>query len=100
MNSDSCLKHFSQLCTKEDKGLLLSEVQILGLNYVDKLVDDFTVQEVIKFILNMKNNEATGCDVIPAEAWKLLVTDAEGTKILMILFNMIRREFQKNGKLF
>jgi hypothetical protein len=68
MNSDSCLKHFNQLCTKEDKGLLLNEVQILCPNYVDKLDDDFTVQEVIRFILNMKNNEATGCDGIPAEA--------------------------------
>ena len=35
------------LFTKEDKGFLLNEVQILGPDYVD----DFTVQEVNKFIL-------------------------------------------------
>jgi len=74
-------------------------IWILGPNYIDKLDDDFTVQEVIKFILNMKNNEATGCDGIPAQAWKMLVTDAEGTKILINLFNMFRREFPKIGKL-
>ena len=32
LNSYSCLKHFSQLCTKECKGLLLNEVRILGPN--------------------------------------------------------------------
>jgi hypothetical protein len=45
----------------------------------------------------MKNNSATGCDVIPAEAWKMLVTNAEGTEILTKLFSVIRskREFPK-----
>jgi len=56
------------LCTKEDKSLLLNEIQILGLDYIDKLDDDFTVQGMNKFILSMKNNKATGCDGIPAEA--------------------------------
>jgi hypothetical protein len=50
---------------------LLSEVQILGPVYIDELDDDFTVQEVIKFILIMKNNKATAHDVIPAEAWQV-----------------------------
>jgi hypothetical protein len=61
MNSDTCLKHFSMLFMKEDKRLL-NEVQILGLDYTDDLDDDFTLQEVKKLILSMKNNKATGCD--------------------------------------
>lgn len=73
--------------------------QVLGPNNKDKLGNDFTVQDVVKFILSVKNNEATGCDDIPTESWKLLVTDIEGTKILLKLLNMIRREFPKNGKL-
>ena len=81
LNSGSCLKHFSMLFTKEDEGLSLNEIQILDPDYIDKLDDDFTVQEVNKFILSMKNNKATGCDGIPAEAWKVLVTNAEGTEI-------------------
>jgi hypothetical protein len=47
------------LFKKEDKGLVLNEVQILGLDYTHELDDDFTVQEVNKFILRMKNNKAT-----------------------------------------
>ena len=50
------------LFTKEDKGLLLNFVQILGSDYIDKL-DDFTVQGEKTFILCMKHNRATGCDV-------------------------------------
>jgi hypothetical protein len=43
-----------------------------------------------KFILSMKNNKATGCDGIPAEA----------RKILTKLFNMIssKRDFPKECK--
>ena len=79
------------MCTKEDKSLLLNEIQILGFDYIDKLDDDFTPQGMNKFILSMKNNKATGCDGIPAEVWKILVTKAEETYILTKLFNMIRR---------
>jgi hypothetical protein len=88
------------LYTKEDKGFLLNEVQILGPDYINELVDDFTVQEVNKFILIMRSNEATACDGIPAEAWKTLVANAEGTEILMKLFPMIRskRECPKEWK--
>jgi hypothetical protein len=48
----------------------------------------------------MKNNKATGCDGICAEAWKMLVTNAVGTEILTKVFNMIRhkREFPKQCK--
>jgi hypothetical protein len=45
----------------------------LGLNHTDKLYDDFTTEDVNKFVLSMKKNKATGCDDIPAEAWNLLV---------------------------
>jgi len=86
-NSDSCLQHFGMLCTKEDKALLLNEIQILGLDYIGELDDDFTVQGMNKFTLSMKNNKATGCDGIPAEAWKILVTKAE------------ERDFPKEWKL-
>jgi len=47
------------LFKKEDKRLVLNEVQILGPDYTHELDDDFTVQEVNKFILSMKNNKAT-----------------------------------------
>jgi hypothetical protein len=42
----------------------------------------------------------TGCDSVPAEVWKMLVTNAEGTKILTVLFNVIRskREFPKEWR--
>ena len=45
----------------------------------------------------MKNNRATGCYGITAEAWKMLVINAEGTEILMKLFtvNRSKREFPK-----
>jgi len=61
------------LCTKEDKSLLLNEIQILGLDYIDELDANFTV--------SMKNKKATGCDVIPAEAWKILVNKAEEKRL-------------------
>jgi hypothetical protein len=67
------MKCFRKLFKKEDKGLLLNEVRILSPNYTHELDNDFTVQEVNKFILSMKNNKATGCDGIPNEAWKMLV---------------------------
>jgi hypothetical protein len=69
---------------------LLNEVQILSPDYIDELDDDFTVQEVNKFIFITKNNKATACDVIPAEAWKVQVTNAEGTEMWIKLFNVIR----------
>jgi len=47
------------LFNKEDKGLLLNVVQILGPDYTHELGEDFTVQAVNKFILSMKNNKAT-----------------------------------------
>jgi hypothetical protein len=85
------------LFTKVDRGVLLNEGQILGPAYIVELDVDITVQEVNKFILSMKNNKATGCDGIPAEAWKMLDTNAEGTEILVKLFTVIRskREFPK-----
>lgn len=87
------------LFTKEYKGLLLNEIQILGPDYIDELVDNFRVQEVNNFILSMKNIKATGYDGICAEAWKMLVTNAEGTEILTKVFNTIRhkREFPKEN---
>jgi hypothetical protein len=50
-----------------------------------------------KVNLSTKNNRATGCDGITAEAWMMLVTNAEGTEILTKLFAVIRskREFPK-----
>jgi hypothetical protein len=97
LNSDSCLKHFSMLFTKVDKGVLLNEGQILGPASIIELDVDFTVQEVKKLILSIKNNRVTGCDGIPAEAWKILASNAEGTEILIKLFTVIRskREFPK-----
>ena len=42
----------------------------------------------------MKNNKAAVCNGIPAEAWKMLVTNTEGTDILLKLFNMIRSKWK------
>jgi hypothetical protein len=85
------------LFTKNDKGLLLNEAQILGPDYTEKLNADFTTQVTRKFILRMKNNRVTGCDSIPAEAWQILAITDEGIKILMKLFNMTtnKTEFPK-----
>jgi len=48
----------------------------------------------------MNSNKATACGVIRAAAWKMLVTNIEGTEILTKVFNMIRhtREFPKECK--
>jgi hypothetical protein len=77
LNSDSCLKHFCMLFTKEDRGLLLNESQNLGPDYTDELDDDFIVQEVTKCILSMKNKKGAGRDCIPAETWKIFLSNAE-----------------------
>jgi hypothetical protein len=71
------MKCFQKLFKKEDKGLPLNEVWILSPDYIHELDNDFTVQEVKKFILSMKNNKATGCDGIPNGAWKMLVKSEE-----------------------
>jgi len=36
----------------------------------------------VKVTLGMENNKATGCDGIPTEARRILVTNDEGTEIL------------------
>lgn len=38
-------------------------------------------------ILGIKNNKATECDDIPTEASRMVVTNDQGTEILMKLFN-------------
>jgi hypothetical protein len=40
----------------------------------------------------MKNNKATECDGIVAEACKMLVSNTERTEILTKVFNMIRHK--------
>jgi hypothetical protein len=42
--------------------------------------------------LGMKNNKATGCDGIPTEASRILVTNDESTEILTELFNLIKNK--------
>ena len=54
--------------TKEDKGLLLTEVQILCPDHTGELDNDFAIQEVNRSILSVKNNKAKGCDGILTEA--------------------------------
>jgi hypothetical protein len=46
----------------------------------------------------MKNNEATECEGVKTKASKMLVTEADGTEILMKLFNMIKNKFPKEWK--
>jgi hypothetical protein len=76
--------------TKEDKGLLLTEVQILGPDHTDELDNDFSAQEVKRFILSVKNSKATGCDSILPEAWKASVTADKEAASLTKLFNTVR----------
>lgn len=54
--------------------------------------DAFTVQEVKEVTLGMKNSKATGCDGIPTEASRILITKDEGTEILTKLFNLIKNK--------
>jgi hypothetical protein len=67
LNSDSHLRHFCTKFRKKDKRLLLTDVQILSLNPTDKLYDDFTTEDINKFVLSIKKDKATGCDDIPAK---------------------------------
>jgi len=76
--------------TKTDKGLLLTEVQILGPDHTDELDNDFAIQKVIRFILSVKNNKATGCDSILLEVWKTRVTADIEAASLTKLFNTVR----------
>jgi hypothetical protein len=89
LNLGDGVRHFC-VFTKEDKGLLLTKIQILGPDHTDELDNDFAVQEVNKFILSVKNNTATGCDSIPPEAWKTSVTADKEAASLTILFNTVR----------
>jgi len=76
--------------TKTDKGLLLTEVQILGPDHTDELDNGFAVQEVNRFILSVKNNKTTGCDSTPPEAWKTWVTADKEAANLTKLFKIVR----------
>jgi phosphatidylserine/phosphatidylglycerophosphate/cardiolipin synthase-like enzyme len=92
LDPDRCLSHFATLFTNNNDGILLKEAQILGPGYNDKLDDVFTTSEVRNFILEMKNNKASGCDGLPTEVWKRLIIKDEGILILTKLFNMIRNK--------
>jgi hypothetical protein len=92
VSPDSWIKHFGDLFNKQELDLSVGKVQILGPHYIKELDMDFTNQVVKKFIMNMKNNKATGFDGIPAEVWKVLSTNNEGIGILMDLFNKIKNK--------
>ena len=47
LNPDSCLRQFCMF-TKENKGVILKEIEVLGLDHVDELDDYFKLQEVNK----------------------------------------------------
>jgi len=64
----------------------LKEVHILGTDHRGELDDDFTIQEVNKFNVGMKNDKPIGCYGIAAEAQKTYVTK-DGAKIFTKLFN-------------
>jgi len=36
------------MCTKENKGVLLKKVEVLDLDHIDELDDNFKIQEVNK----------------------------------------------------
>lgn len=79
---------------------MLREIQILGSDHTHEFDNNFTTQELKTLILRIKNNKATACDSVPAEAWKTLLTTDEMAEILTKLFNVIinRRHFPKERK--
>ena len=101
LNPYTCLRHISTLFMKEDKRLLVMEVQIIDLDHADEFDNDLTLQDMEEVTLGTENKKATGFDSIPAEAWKMLVTKGERPENLMQLFNMItnKENFQDNGTL-
>jgi hypothetical protein len=62
LNPYTCLRHFSTLFMKEDKGLLVMEVQIIDLDHTDEFDNDLTMQEMEDVTLGMESNKATGFD--------------------------------------
>jgi hypothetical protein len=60
----------------------LEETQSLGLSYVAELDRDLTKAEGKEFILKMKNNEASGCDWIPADFRNIFCIRRDGIKTL------------------
>jgi hypothetical protein len=81
LDPDRCLSHFATLFTNNYDGILLTQAQILGPGYNDKLDNVFTTLEERNFILKMKNNKASGYDGLPAEVQKRLIKKDEGTQI-------------------
>ena len=55
-NPDSCWRHFCMF-TNENEGVLLKEVEVLGLDHIDELDDDFKVQKVNKLFWVWKMTE-------------------------------------------
>ena len=85
------INDISVCCFQRKQRLLLKQVHILCTDHRGELNDDFTIQEVNKFIVGMKNDKAIGCDGTPAEVQKTFVIK-DGAKIFTKLFNMIRNK--------
>jgi len=67
------IKDIFVCCFQRKQRSLLKEVHILCTDHRGELDDDFTVQEVNKFIVGLKNDKAIGCDGIPANVQKTFV---------------------------
>jgi hypothetical protein len=50
LNPYTCLRHFSTLCMKEEKGLLVMEVQTIDLDHTDKCDNDMKMQDMEEYL--------------------------------------------------
>jgi hypothetical protein len=67
LNPYTCLRHFSTLFMKQDKAVLVMEVQIIDLDPTDDFDNDLTMQEMKEVTLGMENNKVTGFDSIACQ---------------------------------
>jgi hypothetical protein len=79
------------LYSRKSNSGLVYETQLLGPQYIEELDSDFTKEEISESILKIKNNKATGFDGIPAKMWKMFCTMKGGIKILVEMFNKVKK---------
>jgi hypothetical protein len=84
-----------------DVGMSIRNTDVRFLIY-RRLESDVTKTEVKEFILEMKNNKATGYEGIPAEFPKIFCIRRDGIQIVTNMFNIFKKmgkNFQWTGRL-
>lgn len=87
LDLDSNYRHFCMFSKKTK--IVIEGGSHWSTDHRGELYDNFTEQEVNKFILGMQNDKAIWCDGMPPEARKTFVTK-DGAEIFTKLFNRIR----------